>query len=239
MAGIGGRLTPTTSLNLWGWSAQEKTGLHPAPSVFDWYQWNNPLNTEQPWNGSIAMNPPYTVQGYKSIADGCAATVATLLNGHYDTIVESLRQNLPASWWSETARNQLGIWGTGASWCDLVPIGADVMATLDEILAGVKATNYGLFYGRGTANVDPTGYASIDLDGRLDAAVKPVLAAIAALPGGTAPATAAQLTQAVSDLKAAIASVTSALSPAQAQQLTEAHDAVVKVAATVAKDLAP
>lgn len=234
LAGIGAKLTPTTSLDLWGWSSQEKTGLHPAPADFVWYQWCNPLNTEQPWNGSVAMNPPYTVQGYKSIADGCAATVATLLNGHYDTIVQSLRENLPASWWSETARNQLGIWGTGASWCDFVPIGADVMSQLDDIQKAVNALNYALFYGRGTANADPSGYASVDFDGRLDAAIKPVLTAIAALPGGTAAASAAQLTQAVSDLKAAIAATSASLTPAQAQQLAEAHDAVVKAAAGVA-----
>jgi hypothetical protein len=184
MAGIGGTLTPTTSLNLWGWAAQEKTGLHPPPPDFDWFQWCNPMNSEQPWNGSIAMNPPHTVQGYRSIADGCAATVYTLLNGKYDTIVQSLRENLPASWWSETARNQLGVWGTGASWCDSVPIGADVLSQLDEILAGAKAIQYALLYGRGTANVDPSGYAAVDFDNRLDAALKPVLDAIKAIPGG-------------------------------------------------------
>jgi hypothetical protein len=234
MAGIGGKLTPTTSLNLWSWSAQEKTGLHPAPDDFDWWQWANPLNTEQPWNGSVPMNLPFTVQGYKSIADGCAATVATLLNGRFDTIVESLRENLPAAWWSETARNELSLWGTGSGWCDFTPIGADVMAQLDEILAGVKDIQYALLYGRGTATADPSGFAAADFDGKLDAAVKPVLDAIAKLPGGATPATSAQLTQAVADLKAAIAAVSASLTPTQAQQLQEAHDAVLAAAAGVA-----
>ncbi len=244
LSGIGAELTPTTGANLWAWSSQEKTGFHPAPASFAWWQWSNPLNTTEKWIGSVdvgAQPGAHDVQAYRSIADGCAATIATLLtpipgvlpNG-YDRIVQALRNNLPAAWWDAATRAQLDTWGTGSIWCDFTPIGADLMSQLDDILAGVKATNYALLYGRGTSNADPSGYASVDLDARLDAALKPVLDAIGKLPGGTAPATSSQLGQAVTDLKAAIAAITTSLSPAQAQQLTEAHDAVIKAVAAIA-----
>jgi len=217
--------SPTNLATLLGWTAQEKTGLHPAPPIGPWAtQWNIPLNTTQPWPGAINVNPA-GVKQYLSLADGAGATVATLTNGLYSAIVANLKNSLPASWWTGAARTELDTWGTGQVWLDFVPLTGDVMATIDDIYNMLRI---------GTT-VDGT-------DSMLRALATGLLPAGA--PYNQAPsllqkildqdakqATAAQLAQAVTDLKAAIAAITTSggLTAAQATQLTQAHDAIVRI----------
>jgi hypothetical protein len=224
LSNISAPSSPTNLATLLGWTAQEKTGLHPAPPIGPWAtQWDNPLNTTQPWPGAINVNPA-GVKQYLSLADGAGATVATLNNGLYTGIVANLRASLPASWWTGAARTELDTWGTGQVWLDFVPLTGDVMATIDDIYNMLRI---------GTT-VDGT-------DSMLRALATGLLPAGA--PYNQAPsllqkildqdakqASAAQLTQAVTDLKAAIAAITAGgLTAAQATQLTQAHDAIVRI----------
>lgn len=139
--GIKAPRTPTNYATLRGQSTHEK-GTWPST------QWNNPLNTTRKWAGSLnsgAQPGPHDVQIYATLADGAAATVATLLetvagvlpNG-YDAIVAALRQGRPAIWWEGTARTQLDTWGTGQGWLNSVPLTEDVMAAIDEIYSMLR-----------------------------------------------------------------------------------------------------
>lgn len=72
---------------------------------------NNPLNTTQAAPGATNMNSA-GVKNYPSPAAGVAATVATLTNGRYGTILSNLRANAPAT---QTARAiAASPWGTGS-----------------------------------------------------------------------------------------------------------------------------
>lgn len=203
LAGINAPDSPTNVASLLGWTAQEKTGLHPAPPLGPWaVQWSNPLNTTQPWPGAISVNSA-GVKQYLNLTDGAGATVATLTNGLYPAIVTALQQSLPAQWWGSAARSQLDVWGTGSIWVDYVPLTGDVMSTLDEVY-----------------NMLRVGHTS---DG-----TNSILQTI--LDQGAKQATAAGLAQAVTDLKAAIATIqTGSLTAAQATQLTQAHDAIIRI----------
>src|SRR6266851_7410275 len=231
--------SPTNLATLLGWTAQEKTGLHPAPPIGPWaIQWNNPLNTTQPWPGAI-YNPlnttqpwpgaidatPGGVKQYLTLSDGAGATVATLTNGRYPAIVANLKASLPASWWTGAARTELDTWGTGQVWLDFVPLTGDVMATIDDIYNMLRI---------GTT-VDGTDSMLRALATGLLPAGPPYNQAPSflqkILDQGAKQATAAQVTQAVTDLKAAIAAITTSggLTAAQATQLTNAHDAILRI----------
>ena len=217
--------SPTNLATLLGWTAQEKTGLHPAPPIGPWaIQWNNPLNTTQPWPGAIDATPG-GVKQYLTLSDGAGATVATLTNGRYPAIVANLKASLPASWWTGAARTELDTWGTGQVWLDFVPLTGDVMATIDDVYNMLRV---------GTT-VDGTDSMLRALATGLLPAGPPYNQAPSflqkILDQGAKQATAAQLTQAVTDLKAAIAAITTSggLTAAQATQLTNANDAIVRI----------
>jgi hypothetical protein len=203
LSGIQAAGSPTNLATLQGWTAQEKLGQHPAPPIGPWaVQWNNPLNTTQPWPGAVNVNP-VGVKAYRTLTDGVGATVATLTNGHYPAIVAALQQSLPAQWWESAARSQLDTWGTGSIWVDYVPLTGDVMSTLDEVY-----------------NMLRVGHTS---DG-----TSSILQTI--LDQGAKQATTVGLAQAVTDLKAAIAAIQAGtLTPAQVKLLTEAHDAIIRI----------
>jgi len=224
MTGIGASATPTNLANLLGWTAQEKTGLHPAPPLGAWaIQWNNPLNTTQPWPGAVNVNP-VGVKQYRTLSDGAAATVVTLTNGNYPDIIAAFRDSRPAPWWGAAPRSQLDKWGTGSTWVDFVPLTGDVMATLDEIynMLRVGTTQ------DGTASMLDALRTGVLPPGAPGAGGPTILQKI--LDQGAKQATATALAQAVTDLKAAIAAIAvGALTPAQATQLTQAHDAVVRI----------
>lgn len=72
----------------------------------------NPLNTTEPWAGATNYNS-VGVKNYRTGSDGIAATVATLLNGHYTNIVHDLRDGtLPAEMIVKRNDAEIRVWGT-------------------------------------------------------------------------------------------------------------------------------
>ncbi len=106
LAGVGAPVTAANLDTLWGWSNAE--------SGADVMRWNNPLNTTEPWPGAQIMNS-VGVKRYASVNDGMLATVATLGNGYYPTILANLRASISRSQWGN-ACGELGKWGTGCGW---------------------------------------------------------------------------------------------------------------------------
>jgi hypothetical protein len=145
-AGLHAPGTLTNHATFLGWSAQEKTGLHPAPADFasQPVQWNNLLNTTHTWPDAVSVNAA-GVKQYASEADGISATVATFLetvpgvlpNG-YDALVNRLRHSLPAVFWGDTEVYQLGKWGTGGVWLPYVPLQGD--SPMEELINRIWAT---------------------------------------------------------------------------------------------------
>ncbi len=99
--------TQTNVDTLFAWSCAETL-------PFLLMRWNNPLDTTQPEPGSVSVNS-VGVQSYPTIAEGIDATVVTLLNGHYSTIVDHLRRSVPRAQWADCCA-QLNVWGTGCAW---------------------------------------------------------------------------------------------------------------------------
>lgn len=108
LTGIGAPVTPTNLDTLARWSRAEKPAGQPL-------QWNNPLNTTQNEPGATSVNS-VGVKSFSSLSSGVAATVTTLLNGNYNSIVSSLRASKPPEEWEGEARRELGVWGTGIAW---------------------------------------------------------------------------------------------------------------------------
>ena len=102
-AGLGAPQHPVTINLLASWSSCEK------PPGGAW-QWNNPLNTTQPYPGATCVNS-VCVRNYPSRAAGITATVQTLLNGYYPTLVAGLRQADAGLFFS--APREMATWGTG------------------------------------------------------------------------------------------------------------------------------
>ena len=71
----------------------------------------NPFNTTQRMPGSVAYNT-VGVQHYPDAATGVAATVKTLLNGRYPTLVASMREGRSARAMADALA--ASPWGTGA-----------------------------------------------------------------------------------------------------------------------------
>ncbi len=110
LAGVGAPVDIATVDVLWGWSNAES-----GAAVM---RWNNPLNTTEPWPGAQNMNS-VGVKRYASVNDGILATVATLDNGYYPTILANLRSSVSRSQWGN-ACGELGKWGTGCGWLQSV-----------------------------------------------------------------------------------------------------------------------
>lgn len=124
--GISATLTQANLDSLWGWSNAE--------SGSDVMRWNNPLNTTQPWPGATNANS-VGVKIYPSEVDGAQATVVTLLNGNYPTVVAHLQSSVPRGEWGD-ACGQLRKWGTGCGWLNTnygaAPGAAEVDMTPDQ-----------------------------------------------------------------------------------------------------------
>lgn len=73
----------------------------------------NPWNTTQPWPRATIYNK-VGVRNYATGADGIAATVVTLKNGHYPTMCHLYRSpgKLTAAQIVETCRAEFHTWGT-------------------------------------------------------------------------------------------------------------------------------
>lgn len=74
---------------------------------------NNPLATTKKMPGSwdFNVNNGYPVQQYGDYLQGCDATVRTIRNGHYPTIVSGFRNGDPGEVMS--APMEFQVWGTG------------------------------------------------------------------------------------------------------------------------------
>ena len=101
LAGIGAPVTYNNLSILKAWQATEGGRAL-----------NNPLNTTQHAAGSWSFNSA-GVQNYPDVPTGVAATVHTLLNGHYPYIVDAFRRNLPLKKWKSPGITQnLRTWGS-------------------------------------------------------------------------------------------------------------------------------
>lgn len=132
--GISAPVDGTNIASLWNWSNKE--------SGSNVMRWNNPLNTTMPGWGGVDENSVH-VKAYPSVVDGIQATVATLLNGRYPTIVTCLRRSIPHSGW-QPAAGELITWGTGTNWLTWslqppFPGGEDMTPEEHQFLATVKA----------------------------------------------------------------------------------------------------
>lgn len=110
LAGVSAPASTVNLESLWNWSNKE--------SGFDVMRWNNPLNTTEELRAGADIDPDMNrvgVESYPSVIDGIAATVATLLNGRYPTIVTNLRLGVPHQDWQNAAA-ELDVWGTHADW---------------------------------------------------------------------------------------------------------------------------
>jgi hypothetical protein len=111
MAGISAPVNATTQNAMWAWSSAES-----RPYLVTHI--DNPLDTTQWEPGAVAWNTfgnGEHVWIYPTIQEGIDATVTTLLNGHYPTIVSHLRNSVPRSQWGD-ACGELSTWGTGCGW---------------------------------------------------------------------------------------------------------------------------
>lgn len=116
LQGIGAPVTDENMKFFYAWRQSE--GAHAR---------FNPFNTTQPKDGSSfynclrRKNKKCTggVRNYPNLQAGIDATVKTLLNGHYDCIVDQLRNNesctkhCTAKYISRHCRKDLKTWGTG------------------------------------------------------------------------------------------------------------------------------
>jgi hypothetical protein len=116
LQGIGAPITDENMKFFYAWRQSE--GAHAR---------YNPFNTTQPKDGSSFYNCLKRkngkcsggVRNYPSLQVGIDATIKTLLNGHYDCIVDQLRNNesctkhCTARYIARHCRKDLKTWGTG------------------------------------------------------------------------------------------------------------------------------
>lgn len=101
LKGIGAPDTPQNELFVNDWAKAEGGSAE-----------NNPFNTTQPVPGALGNYNSVGVKRYASPQQGIAATLATLKNGRYGSILQALRQGTDAK---ASARALAGSpWGTGA-----------------------------------------------------------------------------------------------------------------------------
>ena len=104
---IGAPTTPANTSSLLQWINAE--GNLPSVDQF------NPIDTTQPYAGSISTNSA-KVQSFPSWAAGVDATAATLENGYYNEILTSLRNGTGVNPANPTIAQELAKWGTGSDW---------------------------------------------------------------------------------------------------------------------------
>jgi len=97
-------LDPTNASNLDAWQACEG-----GTAAF------NPFNTTEPWPGSSDYNSA-GVKNYPNFNAGVLATVATLENGLYGSIISALKSSAPRSVFASAVGNSP--WGTSGACID-------------------------------------------------------------------------------------------------------------------------
>ncbi len=173
LGGVGAPVDAANVDTLWGWSNAE--------SGTDVMRWNNPLNTTEPWPGAQNMNS-VGVKRYASVNDGILATVATLGNGYYPSILANLRASVSRSQWGN-ACGELGKWGTGCGWLLSVygAVPGDIVDAMTQDEFNALVANSPLVNLNG--GVTSTYQAVVALSAKLDALL---------LPGASGGLTAAQ-----------------------------------------------
>ncbi len=175
---LNGMGAPTDATNLdtlWAWSGAE--------SGADRMRWNNPLNTTQPEGAGNVDANSVGVKIYPTVEQGIVATVTTLLNGYYPTIVSHFRHSVPRAQWDD-ACHELGTWGTGCGWLNV-----DYGLAPQELTPELTAEQDGLL--RQIFNLLMVGYytspAAPGNEGFALTTLKPELDAIKAAVAGIAP----------------------------------------------------
>lgn len=79
----------------------------------DAWQWNNPLNTTVACCGWTGNANRVGVKIYPTHEAGVEATVRTLLNGRYPTLVQALRTGNVSLFFSPQGARELRVWATG------------------------------------------------------------------------------------------------------------------------------
>jgi hypothetical protein len=102
LKGIGAPITPENMKFLYAWRKGESTKAR-----------NNPFaTTKKGFNGKSIPSSTAGVKNYKTPQNGIDATVATLKNGHYNCIVDGLKNNIGAANIAKCS-SDLKTWGTG------------------------------------------------------------------------------------------------------------------------------
>jgi len=102
LSGIGAPVTPENMKFLYAWRKAESTKAR-----------NNPFaTTKKGFNGKSVSSSSAGVKNYRTPQDGIDATVATLKNGHYNCIVDGLKNNIGAANIAKCG-SDLKTWGTG------------------------------------------------------------------------------------------------------------------------------
>jgi hypothetical protein len=118
MTGVGAPKDAATADVMWAWSGAESIGPGAPNDGATRMRWNNPLDTTEELQAGIDIDPDVNTAGVESYPDpegGAIATVATLLNGLYPTILANLRNSVPRAQWGNACA-ELGKWGTGCAW---------------------------------------------------------------------------------------------------------------------------
>jgi hypothetical protein len=126
LRGIGAPINAITLDVLWAWSVKE--------SGLDVMRWLNPLNTSWYLPGAQPMNH-IPIWLYATLQDGIDATVLTLLQPQYYSVIRAnLRGSVPRAQWGNACAD-LGVWGTGCDWLQAnygAPPGSSDMLTPQE-----------------------------------------------------------------------------------------------------------
>lgn len=104
---LGAPLTVANLKMVAAWSYCEK-----PHEVGQAWQWNNPLNTTRACCGWIGEANSIGVKIYPSPSAGIEATITTLQNGDYPTLVAGLMESNPTLFFSAAGAAEMATWGT-------------------------------------------------------------------------------------------------------------------------------
>jgi len=109
LSALGAPRTATNLRILAAWMGYEH-GWQSDPMAY-----NNPMNTTMPAPGATNFNS-VGVKKYPSAGEGIRATINTLQNGDYPTLVQALQAGDPNLFFSAAGMKQLDTWGGSAGY---------------------------------------------------------------------------------------------------------------------------
>lgn len=168
LQGVSGPVDSINNATFWAWSSAEGGRIH-----------MNPLNTTEWEPGAVAWNTLPSgghVWTYPDVATAVEATVATLLNGDYPTILAHLRASVPRQEWSDACA-ELDLWGTGCGWLETdygsppvfgpVTGGQEVLDPNDPIVQQIQTQLATCFEVLSQLGSYPVGKAALDADAKV------------------------------------------------------------------------